>query len=118
MIYEFRNILTGLNEYVSTEEKANTKLAEIKETYIQQEFDRFSIAKVIADGDNSIWSNADLDNDPEEGNYNMFVHTTGQYELFEALSLAKVRRQELIDEFLGTYNWQTWKKVDKNPDLD
>ena len=103
MIYEFRNALTGLFEFVDTEASAITRLAEIRADYLKQESDRFSIVKVIAVGDDSMWSIADLDNDPEDCNYKMFIHTTGQYESFLSLSSSKARRQELIDNFMAQF---------------
>lgn len=111
MIYEFRNALTGLFECVDTEALANARLAEIRAEYFKQESERFTIAKVIVSGDDSIWSTADLDNDPEDGDYRTFVHTLGQYESFTALSLAKSRMQELIDEFMPIAD-EVYKAVD------
>ena len=112
MIYEFRNALTGLFEFVDTEASAITRLAEIRADYLKQESDRFSIVKVIAVGDDSMWSIADLDNDPEDCNYKMFIHTTGQYESFLSLSSSKARRQELIDNFMAQFETNEYKMVE------
>lgn len=100
MMYEFRNAVTGLFECVDTEALAITRLAEIRAEYLKQESERFTIAKVIASGDDCIWSNADLDTDPEDGDYRTFVHLSGQYKSFTSLSSAKTRMQELIDKFM------------------
>jgi hypothetical protein len=67
--------------------------------YIEQEMYRFSIAFEFKDGRNVTWRAVDLDNDPENGNYYVFNHTTGRHEPFEKLSEAKARREELINEF-------------------
>lgn len=111
MIYEFRNAVTGLFECVDTEETAIARLAEIRAEYLKQESERFTVAKVIASGDDSIWSNADLDTDPEDGDYRTFVHMSGQYELFTSLSSAKSSRQALIDEFMPPAD-DVYKAVD------
>jgi hypothetical protein len=69
------------------------------DAFIEQEMYRFSVAFEVRDGTNTTWRNADLDNDPEYGNYYVFNHTTGRHEPFEKLSEAKARREELINEF-------------------
>ena len=69
------------------------------DAFIEQEMYRFSVAFEVRDGNNTVWRNADLDNDPEYGNYYVFNHTTGRHESFEKLSEAKVRREELVSEF-------------------
>ena len=66
---------------------------------IEQEMYRFSIASEVIEGTNTTWRNADLDNDPEYGNYYVFNYTIGKHEHFEKLTDAKVRREELINEF-------------------
>jgi hypothetical protein len=114
MIYKFKNILTGLFERVDTEELANAKLAEIRSAYILQEADRFCIAKVVAVGNDFAWSNADLVNDPEDGDYRMFIHTTGRYEPLTSLSAAKIRKQVLIDEFMADVSLGTWTIAEKD----
>ena len=68
--------------------------------YIEQEMYRFSIAFEFKDGRNVTWRAVDLDNDPENGNYYVFNHTTGRHEPFEKLSEAKARREELIAAFI------------------
>jgi hypothetical protein len=66
---------------------------------IEKEMYRFSIAFEFKDGRNVTWRAADLNNDPENGNYHVFNHTTGRHEPFEKLSEAKARCEELINEF-------------------
>lgn len=114
MIYQFKNALTGLIEQVNTEEFANARLAEISASYILQESDRFVIAKVVAVGNDFAWSNADLVNDPEDGDYRVFIHTTGLYESFTSLSAAKIRKQVLMDEFMADIIQGTWTIVEKD----
>lgn len=69
--------------------------------YIEQEMYRFSIAFEFKDGRNVTWRAVDLDNDPENGNYHVFNHTTGRHEFFEKLSEARARREELIAAFVA-----------------
>ena len=114
MIYQFKNALTGLLEQVNTEELANARLAEISASYILQEADRFCIAKVVTVGYDATWSSADLVNDPEDGDYRVFIHTTGLYEPFTSLSAAKIRKQVLIDEFMTDCIQGTWTIVEQN----
>jgi hypothetical protein len=114
MIYQFKNILTGLFERVDTEELANARLAEISAAYILQEANRFCIAKVVAVGNDFAWSSADLVNDPEDGDYRVFIHTTGLYEPFTSLSTAKIRKQVLIDAFMADCVQGNWTIVEKN----
>lgn len=114
MIYQFKNVLTGLFERVDTEELANARLAEIRVAYTLQKADMFCIAKVVAVGNDFAWSNADLDNDPEDGDYRMFIHTTGLYESFTSLSVIKVRKQALIDEFMANISLGAWTIVEKD----
>ena len=114
MRYEYRNILTGLYESKATEEDANTKLAENKAKFSQQESERFFINKIIVNGDDETWYNVDLDNDPEDGDYRLFIHTTGKYDLFNSLSAIKLKRQELVDEVMKQFDSVTWQLVDKD----
>lgn len=84
--------IEGLNE-------AKTKLAEIKAEVLVLENYRFTVAKETVNDNNTTWSNADLDNDPENYDYHVFNIFTGQYELITSLSAAKARRIELQEQF-------------------
>ena len=114
MIYQFTNVLTGLIEQADTEELANARLAEIRVAYTSQEADRFCIVKVVAVGNDFAWSTADLVNDPEDGNYRVFIHATGLYESFTSLSAAKITKQVLIDEFMANCIQGNWIIVEKS----
>lgn len=78
---------------------ANTKAEEVRAEVLEREAYRFTVAKEVVEGENTTWMNADLDNDPEDYRYQVFNTFTGQHEPYDSLSAAKVRRQELIDEF-------------------
>jgi len=114
VIYQFKNILTKLFERVDTEELANARLAEISASYALQEADRFCIVKVVTVGYDATWRNVDLANDPEDGDYRVFIHTTGGYESLTSLSAAKTRKQVLIDEFMAYYSHGNWTIVEEN----
>ena len=115
MIYQIQNYITGVYDYVESEELANAKLAENRDAYLEQEKDRFAVAKVIISGTNTTWTNADLESDLEDYVYQVFNQYDGVYEQIESLSLAKARRQELIDAFVVEIGLDAWVIVDKIP---
>ena len=115
MIYQIQNYITGVYDYVESEELANAKLAENRDAYLEQEKDRFAVAKVIISGTNTTWTNADLESDLEDYVYQVFNQYDGVYEQLESLSLAKARRQELIDAFVVEIGLDAWVIVDKIP---
>ena len=78
---------------------ANAKAEEIRAVVLAQEAYRFTVAKEIVEGGNVTWMNADLDNDPEDGRYQVFNTFVGQHEPHYSLSAAKARKQQLVDEF-------------------
>ena len=81
-------------------ESANVKAQEFKDIASLQEEYRFTVAKEIVNGNDTTWSNADFDNDPEDGIYHVFNTYTGQHEKFESLSLAFERKQEIKTQFM------------------
>ena len=115
MIYQIQNYITGVYDYVESEELANAKLAENRDAYLEQEKDRFAVAKVIISGTKTTWTNADLESDLEDYVYQVFNQYDGVYEQLESLSLAKARRQELIDAFVVEIGLDAWVIVDKIP---
>lgn len=116
MIYQIQNYINSAYDYAESEELANAKLAENRDAFLEQEKDRFAVAKVIISGTNTTWMNADLENDLEDYVYQVFNQYDGIYEQFESLSLAKARRQELIDAFVVELGLDAWVIVDKIPD--
>lgn len=113
MIYQIRNATNNGYDYVELEELANTKLAENRDAYLKQEEYRFSVAKITVVGNNTTWDNADLENDLEDYVYQVFNQYTGVHEKVDSLSLAKVRRQELIDAFVVECGLDAWVIVDE-----
>ena len=98
MTYLVRNPITGQQFEIEDLNEAKTKLAEIKAEVLVLEDYRFTVAKETVNGNDTTWSSADLDNDPEEYTYHVFNTFTGQHELISSLSAAKARRLELKEE--------------------
>lgn len=113
--FRVMNVLNYQYEYIADEQSANTKIQENKIIYLNQEAHRFNIAKEIVDGSNTTWCVADLENDPENGLYKVFNHTTGQYEDVQGLSNAKARNQQLKDEFFYASNYSKYEVVEEIP---
>ena len=86
---------------------AVVKLAEIKEQILTQERLRFTVAKETVNGNDTTWSNADLDNDPEDYTYQIFNHNIGQHEKINSLSQAKARILELKEQFADSLGLNT-----------
>ena len=99
MTYLVSNPNTGQQFEIEDLNEAKTKLAEIKIAVLISEDYRFTIAKETVNGNDTTWSSADLDNDPEEYTYHVFNTFTGQHELASSLSAAKARRLELKEHF-------------------
>lgn len=100
MTYLVSNPITGQQFEIEDLNEARTKLAEIKIAVLISEDYRFTVAKETVNGNDTTWSSADLDNDPEEYTYHVFNTFTGQHELITSLSAAKARRLELKEQFV------------------
>ena len=100
MTYLVSNPITGQKFEIEDLNEARTKLAEIKVAVLVSEDYRFTVAKETVNGNDTTWSSADLDNDPEEYTYHVFNTFTGQHELITPLSAAKARRLELKEQFV------------------
>jgi len=96
--------ITGQQFEIEDLNEAKTKLAEIKAEVLASEDYRFTVAKETVNGNDTTWSNADLENDPEDNNYYVFNTFTGQHELLASLSLVKARRLELKEQFATDLN--------------
>ena len=99
MTYLVINPITGQEFEIEDLNEAKTKLAEIKVEVLVSEDYRFTVAKETVNGNDTIWTSADLDNDPEDYVYKVFNTFTGQHESLASLSLAKARRLELKEQF-------------------
>lgn len=105
MIFRYPDLINGGVVVVDlpTQEEADALVQQMIEAVIQREIYRFSIAFELRDGKNTTWRSADLENDPEYGNYHVFNHVTGVHEFFEHLPEAKARREQLIEEYKATF---------------
>ena len=99
MTYLVSNPITGQEFEIEDLNEAKNKLAEIKIAVLISNDYRFTVAKEIINGNDTTWSNADLDNDPENNHYHVFNTFTGQHELFTSLNSAKARRLEIKEQF-------------------
>jgi hypothetical protein len=133
LIYEIENPLVGLFDYICDQEtvdkntdntlinsiivggetEATTVRNAIRNSWLEREAYRFHISKIENVGNGLVWKSADLENDSEEGNYQVFNHTTGTYEPFETLTLAKDRLQEIKDESVQFIEYRVVDKVRK-----
>jgi hypothetical protein len=89
-------------QYSNAQELAQAKLLEVQQTYLAQEALRFHVAKVTQVETGEVWSNVDLNNDPEEGDYRVLNHYVGTYDSFSTLTAVKAdviskQQQFLID---------------------
>lgn len=116
LIYQIANLVTADFDYVDTEAEADFILNRNKADYLSREAYRFYIAKMTVDGNNSVWSNADVDNDIEAHEYLVFNTYSGQHEPLPSLSAAKARLQELTDRFITECGFDKWNMLDQKPE--
>lgn len=112
MYYKIRNIFSGASEYyvptqedvannthlvcvVGSEQDAQQKVNELKQSYFEQEKERFTISKETVVGTDTTWSVIDEANDPEDYLYQVFNTFTGTYEKVTTKTAALARREEL-----------------------
>jgi hypothetical protein len=89
-------------EFVDDFQSAKNKKEEIKQSVIISEAYRFTVAKEIITGENSTWTNANLEIDPEDCRYQVFNIFNGQHELFLSLTEAKNRVNTLLNEYIDS----------------
>jgi hypothetical protein len=104
MTYLVTDYFTGEQFEIEDLNEARVKLAEMKTAGLAREEYRFTVAKEIINGNDTTWSNANLDTDPEDGHYRVFNTLTGQHELVTSLSQAKTRRLEIKEQFISSLN--------------
>ena len=81
-------------------QKEDEILAEIHE----KEDYRFTVIKETVNGNDTIWSNADLQNDSEVGIYHVFNQSSGLHEKYTSLQDAVLRKTELKTLFISETN--------------
>ncbi len=99
MRYQVNDRVNGPRVY-ETEAEAQAALPAAQTAFLAQESHRFSLVYVEVNGNNTVWRNA-LDADPEDGNYQVFNHNTGQHEAFDNKADACARMQELKTQFIA-----------------
>jgi hypothetical protein len=117
MNYKINNIFTTIPEYyvadeatvtanphlvcvVGSEQNAQQRANELKQTYFEQEKERFSINKETVVGTNTTWSAIDEINDPENHVYHVFNAYTGNYEKVTTKTAALNRMEELKNQYI------------------
>ena len=109
--YMIQNFVTGMLEFATTEEEANKIFLENKQAWIDQESYRFTITRVIVEGNNTLWTAFNSDTDPEEGFYNVFNTFTGQHEEMISKSQAMVRLEQIKNDFVTQHYPQSWQII-------
>jgi hypothetical protein len=109
--YMIQNFITGVPDFVTSEAEADALAKNNKLAWLAQEAYRFTVARIIVEGNDTTWTAADLDQDPENGFYAVFNTMTGQHEEFLSKTAAWARLQEIQDEFLAQYFPAPWQEV-------
>lgn len=107
------NHITQRLEFYALEQEANAAFETNKLAYLEQEAYRFSIAKVVVEGNNTTWMNADFQHDSDEGAYQVFNTFTGQHEEYSSLAAAILRREEIKSKFALSVFGQAPTQVDE-----
>jgi hypothetical protein len=111
MIYVVNNPIIGEQTQFDTEisstayEDALQFLENLRKDILEKETatQRFQIARVIVNGNDSTWLNANLVSDPEspeDGHYEVFDTTIGQYIRCSTLSEAKSLDEQLKNNYI------------------
>lgn len=103
MPYRVPNFLTGF-DIVESEEDAVIKLQQNGEAFLEYNSYMFTIQKEVIDGNSTQRCDVNLNSDPEEGIYFVFNDVTGTHEVWNSLSQAKDRKNQLKQDFLRK-NW-------------
>jgi len=98
--YRIQNQLLGKSEYFDTKDEANTRIKELQDEILTKHAGRFSIIQTVQSANGTMWI-APSENSEEDGDYMVFLSSTGQYEKVKGRTAAYARNQELKDEFLA-----------------
>ena len=122
MIYQVRNPITNELTYFdeatsgTARADADALLLQIRRDFLIQQSPRFAINKVVVEGNNTTWMNADLENDPEDGEYQVLNHETGTYQKCTSLSEAKSLNTQIQNAFLTLCGLDNPVELDKMPE--
>jgi hypothetical protein len=86
------------------ENLAKQKEDEILAEMFEKEDYRFTVIKETVTGNDTIWTNADFQNDNEIGVYHVFNQGTGLHEKYTSLKDAIQRKTELKTLFISETN--------------
>ena len=99
MTFYFYDLAQNEKKEFNSKEEAEIALQTMHELFLTQEDYRFTMAQVVVSGNDTVWS-AVTDESQDEGEYHVFNQATGLHEPYPSLSSAKIRIQELKQEFL------------------
>ena len=122
MIYQVRNPITNELTYFdeatsgTARADADALLLQIRRDFLLYQSPRFAINKVVVEGNNTTWMNADLENDPEDGEYQVLNHMTGTYQKCTSLSEAKSLNTQIQNAFLTLCGLDNPVELDKMPE--
>jgi hypothetical protein len=121
MIYKITNPITYestyFNEATSSTAKddADTLLLQIRSEFLTRESSRFAINKIVVEGLNTTWMNADLENDPEDGEYQVLNHENGTYQKCSSLSEASAVNTKMQNDFLTSFGLDNPVELEEMP---
>ena len=122
MIYLVKNPAkqekTYFDEATSSTAKADADalLLTVRQEVLEKEAYRFSINKETVVGNDTMWSAADLENDPEVYDYLVFNQKTGTYQKCTTLSEAKALNIQMQTEFLTNSGLDAPEELEKIPE--
>lgn len=98
--FSWQKEIFDTTEYPNAQEICASKLVEYQQTYLEQEKMRFHFVRVTGSDGKEIWTDVDINNDPEEGDYRVLAQYSGTYDAFSKLSDAKADVEKKKQEFL------------------
>lgn len=101
MTYWFYDVLEHTKKEFSSLSEAELAFETMKQNFISEEGYRFTAVKEVVNGNNTVWTTANLENDPEECVYQVFNHFTGVYEPVSNKTQALELIAELKQRFLA-----------------
>jgi hypothetical protein len=91
-------------DYANPQELAETKLVEVRKICLEQNKELFHVIKVVQNNIGEVWLRANIEEEPENGDYKVIDHTTGLYDSFTNLTDVKnniLQKQELFIKSMG-----------------
>ena len=101
---------------IGTETDAQNKLIENQNVLLEREASRFVITTTEINGNDTIWR-ALSSEDPENGVYEVFNHSTGQYTKYQTLTDAKNAINDFKQQLLSECGLTNYTIIDALPTL-